>query len=62
MQEASSVKKGESLEDTMKTMEAYTDIIVLRHPEKGSAARAAAAVKIPLLNAGTSKKRVVLDL
>ncbi len=48
----SSVSKGETLEDTVRTMESYTDAIVLRHPEKGSAARAAAAAAKPVINAG----------
>jgi len=48
----SSVSKGETLEDTVKTMESYTDAIVLRHPEKGSAALAAAAAGKPVINAG----------
>jgi aspartate carbamoyltransferase len=48
----SSVAKGETLEDTVKTMECYTDAIVLRHPEQGSAARAAAAASKPVINAG----------
>lgn len=50
--ENSSVAKGETLEDTMKVLEAYADAIVLRHPEAGSALRAAESVKIPVLNAG----------
>lgn len=48
----SSVSKGETLEDTVRTLEQYTDLIVLRHPEKGSAALAAKATKVPLINAG----------
>lgn len=48
----SSVSKGESLRDTVRTMESYTDAIVLRHPEKGSAAEAAAAASKPVINAG----------
>lgn len=48
----SSVTKGEDLEDTVRTLEQYADIIVLRHPEIGSAAIAAEAVSIPLINAG----------
>ena len=31
----SSVSKGESLADTIRTMECYSDLVVLRHPEKG---------------------------
>jgi aspartate carbamoyltransferase len=48
----SSVSKGESLQDTVRTMESYTDAIVLRHPEQGSAALAAAAASKPVINAG----------
>jgi aspartate carbamoyltransferase len=48
----SSVAKGEDLEDTMRTLEQYSDVIVLRHPDTGSAAIAAKAVSIPLINAG----------
>jgi len=48
----SSAKKGESLEDTIKTVSNYGDIIVLRHPEKGAAERAAKVSKVPLINAG----------
>ena len=48
----SSAKKGESLEDTIKTVSNYGDIIVLRHPEKGSAERAAKVSSIPVINAG----------
>jgi len=49
----SSVAKGETFEDTIRTFEAYCDAIVIRHPEKGSAAKAAtAADTIPVINAG----------
>ena len=48
----SSVSKGETLQDTVRTMESYTDAIVLRHPEKGAAALAAAAATKPVINAG----------
>lgn len=48
----SSVTKGESLEDTVRTLEAYGDALVLRHPELGAAARAAAVAKKPIINAG----------
>jgi aspartate carbamoyltransferase catalytic subunit len=50
--EINSSAKGESLEDTIKTISNYGDIIVLRHPEKGSAERAAKVSSIPLINAG----------
>lgn len=49
---SSSAAKGESLHDTIKTVEGYADIIVLRHPQIGAAAEAAAATSKPLLNAG----------
>jgi len=48
----SSVNKGENLEDTIRTLECYSDVIVLRHPEVGSAAIAAEAASIPVINAG----------
>jgi aspartate carbamoyltransferase len=48
----SSVSKGESLPDTVRTLEAYVDAIVLRHPETGSAAIAAQAALKPIINAG----------
>jgi aspartate carbamoyltransferase len=48
----SSVSKGESLPDTVRTLECYADVIVLRHPEVGSAAMAAKAARKPVINAG----------
>ncbi|MDX2012415.1 MAG: aspartate carbamoyltransferase [Myxococcaceae bacterium] len=48
----SSVSKGESLPDTVRTLECYADVIVLRHPELGAAAQAAAAARKPIINAG----------
>lgn len=48
----SSVTKGESLADTVRTLEVYADVVVLRHPEKGSAALAAKYARKPLINAG----------
>ena len=48
----SSAKKGESLEDTIRTINAYADGIVLRHPEKGAAKRAADVSSAPVINAG----------
>ena len=50
--EFSSVSKGESFEDTVRAIEASSDAIVLRHPEKGSAARAAEVCRVPVINAG----------
>lgn len=48
----SSVTKGESLPDTIRTLESYSDIIVLRHPEVGAAATAAHYARKPIINAG----------
>jgi aspartate carbamoyltransferase len=48
----SSVSKGESLPDTVRTLECYADVIVLRHPESGSAAQAAKYARKPIINAG----------
>jgi carbamoyl-phosphate synthase/aspartate carbamoyltransferase/dihydroorotase/carbamoyl-phosphate synthase/aspartate carbamoyltransferase len=48
----SSVSKGETLADTIRTLEQYSDVIVLRHPELGSAQTAADYAKIPIINAG----------
>ncbi len=48
----SSVKKGETLYDTMQMIEGYADIAVIRHPRQGAAQYAADAVEIPILNAG----------
>ena len=48
----SSVAKGESLPDTIRTLECYADVIVLRHPEEGAAAIAAKAGRKPIINAG----------
>lgn len=48
----SSVMKGESLPDTVRTLESYADVIVLRHPEVGSAALAARYARKPIINAG----------
>lgn len=49
---SSSNKKGETLSDTIRCLECYADVVVLRHPVKGSAAIAASATKKPVLNAG----------
>lgn len=48
----SSVSKGETLIDTVRTLQCYSDVIVLRHPETGAAATAARYLRKPLINAG----------
>eukprot|EP00162_Nutomonas_longa_P007623 comp17917_c0_seq1/m.31094 comp17917_c0_seq1/g.31094 ORF comp17917_c0_seq1/g.31094 comp17917_c0_seq1/m.31094 type:complete len:313 (+) comp17917_c0_seq1:34-972(+) len=50
--EHSSAKKGETLEDMMKVVDNYADVIVLRHPVIGSAAIAAQAANAPVISAG----------
>lgn len=49
----SSVKKGENLADTVRVVESYADVIVLRHPLEGAARLAAEYVNIPVINAGS---------
>ncbi len=48
----SSVSKGESLPDTIRTLESYADVIVIRHPEMGSARIAADYARKPIINGG----------
>ncbi|NJN83292.1 MAG: aspartate carbamoyltransferase [Caldilineaceae bacterium] len=48
----SSVTKGESLPDTVRTLESYADLIVIRHPDLGAAATAAHYARKPVINAG----------
>ncbi len=48
----SSVAKGESLPDTVRSLECYADVIVLRHPEVGASATAAQYARKPIINAG----------
>jgi len=48
----SSVAKGESLPDTIRSLECYADVIVIRHPEVGSAKLAAEYARKPVINAG----------
>lgn len=54
-QEFSSVIMGETLEDTIRVVNNYADVIVLRHNEVGGAARAAAVSAVPIINAGDGK-------
>ncbi len=49
---SSSVAKGESLADTIRTVDGYADVIVMRHPMKGSAQIAADNAIHPFINAG----------
>lgn len=49
---ATSSAKGESLEDSVRVLSGYCDVLVLRHPETGAAKRAAAVSSVPVINAG----------
>lgn len=48
----SSSVKGETIEDTVKMMQQYCDILVIRHPLKGTLEKAADAADVPVINAG----------
>lgn len=48
----SSVAKGESLADTLRTIEQYCDMVVLRHPKMGAARFASEIISKPIINAG----------
>ncbi len=50
--ESSSSTKGETIEDTIRIVDNYADVIALRHPEAGAAQRAAAVSEVPVINAG----------
>ncbi|MBC7094887.1 aspartate carbamoyltransferase [Thermococcus sp.] len=50
--EGTSVKKGETLEDTIKTVDQYADVIIIRHPQIGAARIAADVADAPVINAG----------
>lgn len=50
--EFSSAAKGETLEDSIRVINNYADVIILRHPEEGASKKAALASKIPVINAG----------
>ncbi|UCB46263.1 MAG: aspartate carbamoyltransferase [Spirochaetota bacterium] len=50
--EYTSVKKGESLADTIKTISGYCDVIVIRHPIEGAARLASEVTSVPVINAG----------
>ena len=49
---SSAVSKGESIADTIRTVECYADIAVMRHPKEGAVTVAAANAQFPVINAG----------
>ncbi|MFX1390536.1 MAG: aspartate carbamoyltransferase [Promethearchaeota archaeon] len=64
--DVSSIKKGESIADTIRTVENYSDCIVIRHSLEGAATLAAKFAKIPIVNAGSGSgehpTQALLDL
>jgi aspartate carbamoyltransferase catalytic subunit len=64
--EFSSEIKGETLEDSIRTVEAYAGVIIMRHGDDDSAERAAAVSSVPIVNAGAGKgehpTQALLDL
>lgn len=48
----SSVSKGESIHDTLKTVSNYVDVVAIRHPKEGAALVAAQSADVPVINAG----------
>lgn len=64
--EIASVRKGENLADTVRTVENYADVIALRHPLEGAARLAAEFSEVPILNAGSGSEehptQALLDL
>jgi aspartate carbamoyltransferase catalytic subunit len=50
--EFSSAAKGETLEDSIRIVGGYADVIVIRHNEEGAAKRAASVSSVPIINAG----------
>jgi aspartate carbamoyltransferase catalytic subunit len=64
--EIASVKKGENLADTIRTVENYADVIAVRHPLEGAARLAAEFAKIPIINGGSGAEehptQALLDL
>ena len=62
----SSMKKGENLEDTLKNIDGYCDVVVIRHPNAGAARFAARVCNSPVINAGDGSNQhptqTLLDL
>jgi len=61
-----SVQKGENLADTVRVVESYADVLVIRHPLEGAARLAAEFASVPVINAGTGAEehptQAMLDL
>ncbi len=52
-----SIDKGESLEDTVKVLETYSDLLVIRHPKAGVPAEVANLLDIPVINGGDNSNQ-----
>lgn len=50
--QSTSIHKGESFSDTIRIMDSYSDVLIIRHPEAGSAKEAADLAEIPVINGG----------
>lgn len=50
--ESTSIHKGESFSDTIRIMDSYADVLIIRHPKGGAAKEAAEVAQIPVINAG----------
>ncbi|MEG1778864.1 MAG: aspartate carbamoyltransferase [Oscillospiraceae bacterium] len=50
--DSSSASKGESVADTIRTVQCYADIVAMRHPKEGAPLVASMNSKIPIINAG----------
>jgi aspartate carbamoyltransferase catalytic subunit len=61
-----SVQKGENLADTVRVVESYADVLIIRHPLEGAARLAAEFASVPVINAGTGAEehptQAMLDL
>jgi len=64
--EIASVRKGENLADTVRTVENYADVIAIRHPLEGAARLAAEFANVPIINGGSGAEehptQALLDL
>nr|MDO8133995.1 aspartate carbamoyltransferase [Candidatus Njordarchaeum guaymaensis] len=63
---ATSVQKGENLSDTVKVVESYADVLVVRHPLEGASRWASEVASIPVINAGSGSEehptQAILDI
>jgi len=64
--ESTSIHKGESFSDTIRIMDSYADVLIIRHPKAGAAKEAAEVAQIPVINAGDGPNQhptqTILDL